>query len=635
MTALVRDRLALFGLVVIALLVLAALLAPWLAPYPAQGAGAADVAARNLAPSGAHPLGTDGLGRDVLSRIVYGARPALYVPLLVVGLAVLIGVPLGLVAGYRGGRTGEVIMRVCDMFLAFPPLLLAMAIVALLGPSLANACLALAVSWWPWYTRLVQGLAASLRERPFVEGARALGLPDWVIMGRHILPNAASPILVQATVDIGTVVLAAASLAFLGLGTQPPAADWGLMISDGRVDIFAHWWISAFPGLAIFLTVLACNLVGDALRDIFDPRSAATAKRAARRSREPVAKPAKSAKPADALADAPIDAPVEITAKRTRDAPLLEIENLRVAIGDAVRVREVNLTVRPGEIVGIVGESGCGKTLTALSVIGMLPPGATAAGSIRLHGRTLLGGDLRRVRGREIAMIFQSPATSFDPVTTIGRQLRRVIRLRHGLSRAAALELADDTLKAVGLDAARVLGAYPHELSGGMLQRAMIAMALACRPDLVIADEPTVALDVTVAKEIRSLLRSLQAEYGFGVLYITHNLGEVRELCDRVHVLYAGEVVETGPVPEVLDRPAHPYTKALLAALPDAARAGDRLAAIPGAVPARPDTVEGCVFADRCDHAMEACRTAPVLRADPDAAGEDRASACHLKGVPA
>ncbi|MGH3242729.1 MAG: ABC transporter ATP-binding protein, partial [Spirillospora sp.] len=198
-----------------------------------------------------------------------------------------------------------------------------------------------------------------------------------------------------------------------------------------------------------------------------------------------------------------------------------------------------------------------------------------------------------------------------------------------------------ELLEQVGMPAERARS-YPHQLSGGQRQRVMIAMALACRPDLVIADEPTVALDVTVAKEIRALLRSLQDEHGFGVLYITHNLGEVRELCDRVNVLYAGEVVETGPVPEVLDRPAHPYTRALLAAVPDAGSAGGHLAAIPGAVPARPDTVEGCVFAARCAHVMDACRTAPVLRAeastpdDPDDAAEaGRASACHLKGVPA
>lgn len=271
--AIARDRLALVGVVLVAMVILAAAFGPWLAPYPDQGAGLADVPNRNLAPSGAHWLGTDPLGRDMMSRIIIGARPALLTPLVVVTLAVLIGVPLGLVAGYRGGWLDAVIMRVADMFLAFPPLLLAMVIVALLGPSLLNAALALAVAWWPWYARLVRGLAASLRNQPFVEGARALGLRDATVLVRHVLPNAAAPVIVQATIDIGTVILAAGSLAFLGLGAQPPAPDWGLMVAEGRTYVLSQWWLSAFPGSAIFLAVLGFNLLGDALRDVLDPRS--------------------------------------------------------------------------------------------------------------------------------------------------------------------------------------------------------------------------------------------------------------------------------------------------------------------------------------------------------------------------
>jgi peptide/nickel transport system permease protein len=271
--ALLRDRLALLGLILMALLVITALFAPWLSPYPEQGAGVANVAQRNLAPSGAHWLGTDALGRDLLSRIIWGARPALFVSIAVVSLAVAIGVPLGLVAGYRGGRLDELIMRVTDMFLAFPPLLLAMVIVAVLGPSLWHTGIALALSWWPWYTRLVRGITASLRDQPFVEGARTLGLRDAAVLTRHVLPNTASPVIVQATVDTGTVLLAAASLAFVGLGAQPPTPDWGFMVAEGRTYIFTQWWLSAFPGGAIFLAVLGFNLLGDALRDVLDPRT--------------------------------------------------------------------------------------------------------------------------------------------------------------------------------------------------------------------------------------------------------------------------------------------------------------------------------------------------------------------------
>ncbi len=269
------DRLALVGIALIVLVVIAALFGPWLAPYPEQGFGATAVDQRNLPPSFLHWMGTDQLGRDVLSRVIIGAQPALTVSLFVVVLAAGIGVPLGAVAGYRGGWLDEVLMRITEVFQAFPPLLLAMITVALLGPSLTNAGLALAISWWPWYARLVRAEARSLRERPFVEAARAIGVPMWRILPRHILRNCMTPILVQATIDIGTVILAAGTLAFIGLGAQPPDPDWGLMVAEGRGVIFTQWWISTFPGLAIFLTVLGFNLLGDSLRDMLDPRQVA------------------------------------------------------------------------------------------------------------------------------------------------------------------------------------------------------------------------------------------------------------------------------------------------------------------------------------------------------------------------
>jgi len=267
-----RDPLALFSVIVIILFAVVAILGPWIAPYPEEGLGKTNVATRMLPLSREHPFGTDRLGRDILSRIIIATRPALWVPLLVVFLAVLIGAPLGALAGYVGGWLDDLIMRVTDLFLAFPFLLLAMMIVTALGPGLKNAALAMAISWWPWYTRLVRSMAASLQQRYFVEAARSIGVPAPVIIFRHILPNCLSPILVQATVDLGTVILATSSLAFLGLGVQPPAPDWGLMVNEGRAYFLTEWWYSTFPGLAIFITVLAFNLLGDVLRDILDPR---------------------------------------------------------------------------------------------------------------------------------------------------------------------------------------------------------------------------------------------------------------------------------------------------------------------------------------------------------------------------
>jgi peptide/nickel transport system permease protein len=268
-----HDGLAAIGLGIVLLVTLLAIAGPWLAPFPEQGAGAASVATLKLPPSGTHWMGTDELGRDILSRIIFGAQPALTISALVVLVAMLIGIPLGAIAGYRGGWIDQVLMRVTEIFQAFPPLLLAMVTVAILGPSLTNAGLALAICWWPWYARLVRAEARALRDRPYVEAARAIGVPTWKILPRHILRNCMTPVLVQATVDVGSVVLAAGSLAFIGLGAQRPEPDWGLMVAEGRGMIFNEWWISTFPGLAIFVTVLGFNLIGDALRDFFDPRT--------------------------------------------------------------------------------------------------------------------------------------------------------------------------------------------------------------------------------------------------------------------------------------------------------------------------------------------------------------------------
>ena len=272
MGVIIRDPLSLTSTIVILLFILIAIFANQIAPYPEEGAGKTNVDNTMLAPSPGHILGADRLGRDMLSRVIMGARPALIVPVGVVLFAILIGAPLGAIAGYKGGWVDNVIMRTTDLFLAFPSLLLAMAIAFALGRGLQNAAIALIVSWWPWYTRLARGVTLSLKERYFVEAARSIGVRDSVIIIRHILPNIISPILVQATIDLGTVILSMGGLAFLGLGTQPPGADWGLMVSEGRSYILNQWWISSFAGLAIFIVVLAFNLLGDTLRDILDPR---------------------------------------------------------------------------------------------------------------------------------------------------------------------------------------------------------------------------------------------------------------------------------------------------------------------------------------------------------------------------
>lgn len=268
-----KDKLAVAGVVIIVLTILVAVFAPWIAPYPDQGRGASNLEERFQPPSSAHWMGTDREGRDVLSRVIFGARIPLIISFGVTAAIVVIGVPLGGVAGYYGGKLDEVIMRITDIFLAFPSLILAISFVAFLGPSIRNVMIAIVISWWPWYTRLVRGMAASLRERPYVEAARTMGVGNLTIIRRHVLPNALGPVIVQMTLDIGTVILAAAGLSFIGLGAQPPNPEWGLMVAEGREYILREWWIGTFPGLAILLLVLAFNLVGDGLRDVLDPRS--------------------------------------------------------------------------------------------------------------------------------------------------------------------------------------------------------------------------------------------------------------------------------------------------------------------------------------------------------------------------
>lgn len=267
-----RDKLAVIGVGWIVLMIIVAVAAPWIAPYPEQGRGASDLESTFEAPSWEHPLGTDNQGRDVLSRVIFGARIPLAISAVVAVAVLLIGPLLGGLAGYYGGWADEAIMRTTDIFLAFPALVLAMAMVAILGPNLRNLALAIIVTWWPWYTRLVRGMAVSLRERPYIEAARIMGVKDRRIVVRHVLPNAFGPVIVQITLDLGTVILEVAGLSFLGLGAKPPTPEWGLMVSEGVEYALEAWWMSVFPGIAIFLLVLAFNLVGDGLRDVLDPR---------------------------------------------------------------------------------------------------------------------------------------------------------------------------------------------------------------------------------------------------------------------------------------------------------------------------------------------------------------------------
>ena len=605
-----RHRPGMVGLAILLVVIAMAVFAPLLAPYPPNQLS--DLI--NTGPSTAHWLGTDDVGRDLLSRVIFGARNSLIACTGIVALAVAFALPLALLAGYRGGRTDTVIMRLTDAAFAFPPLVVALAIVSLRGNSMFNLVLAIGLVFIPSLIRLIRGQVLAVREETYIEAARSVGTPSGRIAARHVLPNVASPLIIQVAVSLGFALLAEAGLAFLGAGPPPPTATWGRMLQTAFQYVLVVPWQIFVPGAAITLTVLAFNLIGDGLRDSLG--------RAGPVPRKPgvEAEPDGGADGADGL---------------------IEVRNLGIefARGDGwVRVVEgVDLSLPAGRTLALVGESGCGKTVTALALMGLLPrrTGRIASGSIRLDGRELVDlppGAMRAIRGREMAMIFQEPDTSLNPAFTVGDQIAEMVRVHQGLGRRAAMLAAVEALERVDIpDPGARARSYPHELSGGMRQRAMIAMALACEPRVLLADEPTTALDVTIQAQILDLLASLRDELGMAMVFVTHDLGVVAEIADDVAVMYAGQIVERATVDELFAHPKHPYTEALIRALPQSATPGDRLATIPGQVPDPAAWPRGCHFADRCAHAQDRCRAAPVELADGVRCV--RAAELHLAGT--
>jgi peptide/nickel transport system permease protein len=561
-----------------------------------------DVPARLLPPSAAHPLGQDEYGRDVLSRILWGARTSLAVAFLATAGAAIVGTFLGLFGGYFRGLVELVTVRSAEAVLCFPPLLLALLVVTLLGPGAGTLIVVLAALYAPGFARVAFAETLSARALDYVTAQEALGARPGRILARTILPNIAPALLVQFSLTVAAALVLESGLSFLGLGVVPPAPSWGLMIRGARSTMEQAPWLLLWPCLALTGAVIALNVLCDRLRDALDPR-------AQRSSAHWLARGAARLLPG-------IIAPAS-------PPPLLQVEGLTIAIatpsGAIHPVRDVALTVAPGETLAVVGESGSGKTLTALALLGLLPSAARiAGGTVLFTGRDGRGRDLnllsepdlRRLRGDEIAMVFQDPGSSLNPVHRIGDQVAETIRAHRPASRSAAAARAVALLQEVGLpDARQRARAFPHELSGGQRQRAMIAAAVANGPRLLIADEPTTALDVTIQAQILDLLAALKARSGMGLIFVTHNLAVVAEIADRVCVMYAGEIMETGPVAEVFARPRHPYTAALIASVPEGG--SGRLAAIPGVVPLPGALPHGCCFAPRCRLAGPECTAAP------------------------
>ncbi|MBF8190050.1 dipeptide/oligopeptide/nickel ABC transporter permease/ATP-binding protein, partial [Nonomuraea sp. K274] len=550
-------------------------------------------------PSAAHPFGTDGLGRDVLSRVVHGARVSMGVGIGAVLLGLGIGAPLGILAGYRRRAADAVIMAVNDVALAFPALVFALAVVAFAGASLRNVLIVLGVLGVPAWVRLIRGATLTYAEREFVLAARVLGTRDRRILWREIVPNVAVPAASYAFIGMAVVVVAEGSLAFLGLSVQAPTPTWGGLINEGRTLMETAPHVVLAPSLVMFLTVLSFNLVGDRLRSLTDVRESGL---------EPIRQAAAASLPAE---------PHQV------GDSLLQVEDLRTHFvtprGVVKAVDGVSFTLERGKTLAIVGESGSGKSMLIRSILGLLPGTSVRGGNVYLSGEdltTYTPAEMRSILGPRLGTVFQDPMTALNPVRTIGTQVMEPLRVHLGMGRRQARAEAVRLLASVGIpDPVRMLRRYPHQLSGGMRQRVTIAMALSCGPDVLFADEPTTALDVTIQDQVLRLLHRLREERDMAVVLVSHDLSVVARWADEVIVMYAGKVVEQGPAGEVFARARMPYTEALLQAAP---RLTDpvhhRLRVIPGRPPDLVDLPGGCAFQPRCPYAQERCaREAPPL----------------------
>ncbi len=615
--AFLRNRMGMIGLFMLAAIILLALFADVLAPYDistSQGITSANI---YRAPNATHWFGTDDAGKDVLSNFLYGARVSLLVGFFASAISILIGGVLGLLAGYFGGRTENLIMRFTDIMLVIPDLPLMVVIVALTKPSLLNIIFVIGLLGWTTTARIVRSQTLAVKNRKFVLRARAIGAGDGHIITRHILPLVMPLLVVNTVLVISLAILNESTLSFLGLG-DPTALSWGQMLnfafSRGAMSAGA-WWALVTPGVGIVWVVLGLTLLGQGLEQALNPRLDF-------HHLSPGLTPV--------VKNTPAGEPAPATENLLLEVRELSIDYLADTQPAAHAVEKVSFNLHRGETLGLVGESGCGKTTLMLGLLRLLP----ATGQV-VHGQAWYGRrdlvqlpehELAELRWKELSIIFQGAMNALNPVRTVGDQIREAI-IKHdpALSKDKLAARVNELLELVGIPASR-REHYPHQYSGGMRQRAMIAMALACNPKVVIADEPTTALDVMIQAQILGLLDVLKERLGLSVILVTHDLGVVAEMCDSVLVMYGGVTAEYGRVDAIFNAPQHPYTRELLKAFPDLSQPGKRLASIPGSPPRLDNLPPGCRFAPRCPLAFERCHTeAPVLHEK-----DGHQASCHL-----
>lgn len=589
-----KNRLAAFGGILLLIIITLSILAPIL---PLKEPNITNTADRFMVPfEGGHILGTDHLGRDLLSRLLWGTQLSLAVGFAAAFIAATFGSILGAIAGFYGQKTDNIIMRFIDMLMAFPYILLALAIVAALGPGLFNALIAVALVNIPFFARNIRGVTVTLANKEFIEAARLSGMSNFRILIVEIFPNLLPMIVIAMSTTVGWMILETAGLSFLGLGSQPPQADLGSMLGEARSALITNPHTSFVPGIMIFCIVMGINLFGDGVRDALDPR----------------------------LKKGSLIRPLPQTIYEGGDTQpqpstkLLSVQNLSTQFHVNQDIyqssNDVSFEIQEGECLGLIGESGSGKSVTALSITSLVasPPGVIKKGSVNYKNQNLLAlpyEELRSIRGNKISYIFQDPLTTLHPLHTIGDQLLEALQAHDSeLSASESISKSKDLLKSVQIpNPDNVWDVYPHQLSGGMRQRVCIAMALINDPELIIADEPTTALDVTVQAQILNILNSLRKERKLSILFISHDFGVISQLCDRVIVMYAGSIVEEGPVKNIMQQAAHPYTSELIKCVPQLGNKEHSLYSIPGNPPSLNQLPEGCAFANRCKHKQDQC----------------------------
>ena len=614
------------ALVILVFVVLASVFANFIAPH-----NPLEIFNARQAPGNGFIFGTDDKGRDILSRMLHGGQYSLVIGFGATGMALLCGSIIGAIAAVSRKAVSEVIMRVLDIIMSFPGIALAAVFVSILGNSVPSIIFAIGFMYTPQIARIVRANIVSEYGEDYVRATIVSGARAPWILWKHVLRNCIAPIMVFTVTLVADAIIFEASLTFIGAGIAEPTPTWGNILADARAGVLAgRWWQAFFPGLAIMMTCLALNILSEGLTDAMAAAPGApvdTENSDSRRAddilaSDPVRAYAEQAESLERRLNALKEVELSRTDRRKPDfdvAPLLSVKDLCISFeshGDVKVVDHVSFDVRPGQCMALVGESGCGKSITTKVIMGLTDPKETITGEVLYKDQDLLKlskEEHRKLLGHELAMVYQDALSSLNPSMLISSQMKQ-------LTSRGGTRSAEELLELVGLDPKRTLESYPHELSGGQRQRVLIAMALTRDPSLVICDEPTTALDVTVQKQVIKLLNDLQRRLGFAMIFVSHDLALVAEVASEITVMYAGQVIEQAATTELLTNPVHEYTRGLLGSvlsIEEGAQDGTRLHQVPGSVPSPEDFPTGDRFAPRSSHPDLGLEVHPVIKEIP------------------